>query len=287
MRPQECSALPSMREHARLWEIATCYGGARLLRATYVRQSFARHAHEDFPIGVIERGALAFEYRGEHLVAPAGAINLANPGEPHTGQAALASGWTYRMVYVEVEVLRAIASELAGRPRDIPFFRAGVLDDADLARRLHALHAALERADAPGVEQETRLFALLGRVIVGHADDRPSVKPAGREHQAVKRAREYLDAYYAESITLADLAGAAGLSPYYLARAFTAELGLPPHAYLTQVRIRRAQALLKRDCPITGIAYDVGFSDQSHLNRRFKRIVGLTPGQYRKNIQDR
>lgn len=279
--------MPPVQEHTKLWEIVTSYGNVRLLRATYVQQAFARHTHEDFPIGVIERGALAFDYRGEHVVAPAGSINLANPGEPHTGQAADETGWTYRMLYVDLQVLRAVASDMVGKPRAIPFFQPGVLDDPELARRIHDLHTLLERTEIPHIEQESRLIDLLAHVIVRHADDRPALKPVGCEHQAVRRAREYLDAHYAENVTLDDLACAAYLSPYHLARVFTDEVGLPPHAYLTQVRIQHAKHLLSREYPLTAIAYEVGFSDQSHLNRRFKRIVGLTPGQYRKQIQDR
>ncbi len=276
-----------MRDIPKLWQIVTSHGNVRLLRATYVQQAFARHMHEDFPIGVIERGALAFDYRGEHVVAPAGSINLANPGEPHTGQAAIETGWTYRMLYVDLEVLRAVASEMVGKPRDIPFFQSGVLDDPELAHRIQHLHILLENDGLPRLEQESYIFDLLTCVIGRHADDHPVMKPVGREHQAVTRAREYLDAYYAANITLDDLAREAYLSPYHLARVFAEEVGLPPHAYLIQVRIQHAKQLLNTDCPLTDIAYDVGFGDQSHLNRRFKRIVGMTPGQYRKNVQDK
>jgi len=66
-----------------------------LMRATYVTQTFPLHAHEGFALGVVEAGALGFRYRGAEVVAPAGAVNLANPGEPHTGQAAVPEGWRF------------------------------------------------------------------------------------------------------------------------------------------------------------------------------------------------
>jgi AraC-like DNA-binding protein len=276
-----------MCETPKLWQIVTPFGNVRLLRATYVRQSFARHMHEDFPIGVIERGALGFAYRGEQVVASAGSINLANPGEPHTGQAAVETGWTYRMFYVDLELLRYVASEIVGKSRDIPFFQPGVLEDPELARQIHGLHVHLEYDDVTRLEQESRLFDLLTQVIVRHADDHPVLRSAGQEHQAVTRAREYLDAHYADNVTLADLARVAYLSPYHLSRVFTDEVGLPPHAYLTQIRINHAKHLLACDWPITEVTFEVGLVDQSHLNRRFKRIVGMTPGQYRKNVQDK
>jgi AraC-like DNA-binding protein len=106
----------------------------------------------------------------------------------------------------------------------------------------------------------------------------------------VQRARDYLDQHYAENVTLDDLAAAASLSPFHLLRVFRRTVGLPPHAYLTGVRVRQARRLLLADLPIADVAAQTGFADQSHLSRHFKRIVGVPPGRYRqnsKNIQDR
>jgi AraC-like DNA-binding protein len=274
-------------EQIKLWHISTNFGNLKLMRARYVTQSFSRHIHEDFPIGVIERGALGFYYRGENVVAPVGSINLANPGEAHTGHAAVDIGWTYRMFYCDLDLLRHAASEIAGRPKDLAFFQQGVIHDSDLAFRIRCLHLTLEQPDLPKLEQESRILEMLTQLILRHADDRPVLQRVGREHQAVKRAREYIEAHYAENISLEQLAQIAYLSPFHLVRVFHDEVGLPPHAYLTQVRVNRARNLLSQGWPITEVAFEVGFVDQSHLNKRFKRITGMTPGQYRKNVQDR
>lgn len=275
------------REYTTLRHISTSFGNFRLLRATYITHSFARHMHEDFPLGVIERGALGFYYRGEHVVAPVGSINLANPGEAHTGEAAIEAGWTYRMFYFDLDLVKRIAAELAGKPQDIPFFQRGVIDDPELARFIQQTHILLEQSDLPQLDREIEILNILTCLILQHADVRPVVPSVGREHQAVKRAREYIHAHYPENIALDDLARVAYLSPFHLTRVFHDEVGLPPHAYLTQVRINHAKTLLARGYPINEVAFDVGFVDQSHLHRRFKRIVGMTPGQYRKNVQDK
>jgi AraC-like DNA-binding protein len=70
------------------------------------------------------------------------------------------------------------------------------------------------------------------------------------------------------------------LSPFYFARAFQSETGLPPHVYLENERIRRVRAFLDRGEPLGCAAVMAGYSDQSHLTRRFKRFLGITPGQY-------
>ena len=79
----------------------------------------------------------------------------------------------------------------------------------------------------------------------------------------------------------AELGRVAGLSPYHLNRVFARELGMPPHAFQTQVRIVRAKALLRDGVPVAETAVRTGFFDQSHLTRHFARVVGVPPGRYR------
>ena len=93
----------------------------------------------------------------------------------------------------------------------------------------------------------------------------------------------------AEPPTLETLAGDLGTSPFALLRAFRDTYGMPPHAWLTDARVRRARRLLDGGIAPAEAAIAVGFTDQPHLNRHFARIVGVPPGAYqreRKNVQD-
>jgi AraC-like DNA-binding protein len=105
------------------------------------------------------------------------------------------------------------------------------------------------------------------------------------EHtRPVRRAIELLRARLADTVTLDDLAGHAGLDKFHLCRAFRAQVGMPPYAYLTQLRILRAKELLAAGLKPSDIARQVGLYDQSHLNRHFRRIVGTTPAQYARGV---
>jgi AraC-like ligand binding domain len=115
-------------------------GNVELLRAHYVTRNFGRHTHDGFAVRVIEHGALRFYYHGENVVAPAGMINLVNPGEVHTGHAATKGGWTYRMFYFDADLLQNAASEIAGRHEAVPCFRKGVLCDETLASTCRLKH---------------------------------------------------------------------------------------------------------------------------------------------------
>ena len=87
-------------------------------------------------------------------------------------------------------------------------------------------------------------------------------------------------------VHLADIACECGVSPFQLIRAFHSVFGVPPHAYLMQLRLRRARTMLARGASITTAAFACGFVDQSHLTRYFKRIVGVTPGMYARAGRD-
>jgi AraC family transcriptional regulator len=93
---------------------------------------------------------------------------------------------------------------------------------------------------------------------------------------------EYIDAHLDTELTLEQLATVAHLSPYHFARLFKNSMGLPPHQYVIARRVERAKELLqaRKRLPLAEVAAEVGFSDQSHFTRHFKRIVGVTPRQF-------
>jgi AraC family transcriptional regulator len=96
----------------------------------------------------------------------------------------------------------------------------------------------------------------------------------------VARAMQYIQESFAQEIGLADIANAARVSPYHLARLFKQVTGVTPHQYLIGVRVDNARALLSAGAgrrSIADIAEAVGFADQSHLTRHVKRLLGVTP----------
>jgi AraC-like DNA-binding protein len=99
----------------------------------------------------------------------------------------------------------------------------------------------------------------------------------------VRRALEYIRERLGDSIMLDHLADYADLDKFHLCRAFRQQIGMPPHTYLTHLRIARAKELLHRGERATDVALEVGFYDQAQLTRHFRRLVGTTPGRYGKS----
>jgi AraC family L-rhamnose operon transcriptional activator RhaR len=137
------------------------------------------------------------------------------------------------------------------------------------------------RADVIG--RLSLLFSQLGQAVT-QADQAPA-EAAGAAHPAVGRAMRLLEADLARQWTLGDLAAELHLTPGHLVRLFKAATGLPPMAYLAQVRAEHAAVLLLHsDEPVTGISRAVGWPDQNHFARRFKAHYGLSATTYRKRF---
>jgi AraC-like DNA-binding protein len=126
---------------------------------------------------------------------------------------------------------------------------------------------------------------MMAQLIKRYADVGPTGQNLGQEKRAIQRVRQFIEEHFAESVTLGALAQYVSLSPYYLLRAFRAEVGMPPYEYLESVRIRHTQRLIKTGASLADVAAEVGFSSQSHMTRQFKKIIGVTPGQYAQQIQ--
>jgi len=108
-------------------------------------------------------------------------------------------------------------------------------------------------------------------------------QPVSALARPVARAVQYIQTHYAGELTLEDVARAAQMSPFHLARTFKSALGVTPHKFLIQTRVRNARALLATGAgrSLADVAESVGFADQSHLTRHMKRELGVTPGEVR------
>lgn len=256
------------------------FDGLELLSAHYYAHEFAPHVHEGYCIGLIERGGERFRCRGIEHHAPVGTLAIVNPDEVHTGRRAGDEGWSYRVFYPDPALIRCLVESMAGWQGGTPYFPEAVVHDPAMVAPLRALHAALT-GEAGQLERESRWYEAMGLLLRRHARGLRVRQPAGGERQAVKVVQDILRARHGDGLGLNDLAQAVGLSPWHLNRVFRREVGLPPHAYQNQLRLARARTLLRGELPLAEVAACVGYADQAHLTRQFKRTFGVTPGQYR------
>lgn len=269
-------------EHARYWR-SSGLPGTELLTARFVTTAFGRHTHPTYTVGVITEGIEEYSHQGGLERVGPGGIVVVGPGEVHTGHAGVPEGWRYRVFYPLPATVTGIARELG--MRGTPAFTGSGIHDPRTARVLLAAHLAAERGDRLSSSALTRRG--LGLLLRGHGREHTGEPPAPRARPETARARDLLRQRLVDPPTLEELAAEVGMGPFALTRAFRAEYGLPPHAYLNQLRVDRARKLLAEAVGVGETAAAVGFTDQSHLTRHFKRHLGVPPGAYRDGLLGR
>ncbi|MBY3554938.1 AraC family transcriptional regulator [Modestobacter lapidis] len=245
-------------------------GLTEVLHAHFTDHVYPAHTHEAWTLLLVDDGAVRYDLdRQAHGASPA-AVTLLPPGVPHDGRSQFPGGFRKRVLYLEPGTL---GTDRIGTAVDRPTFA-----DPVLRARVSQLHGAL-RPHTDELEAECRLAFVLER-LRQHLDRVVGPGAAVRDDRLADRLRERLDARVAEGLSLDAAAAHFGVRPTHLVRAFTRRYGLPPHRYLTGRRVDRARRLLLDGMAPAEVAIAVGFYDQAHLTRHFRRMLATTPAAY-------
>jgi AraC-like DNA-binding protein len=244
-------------------------GIAEVLHARFTEHAYPSHTHDTWTLLVVDTGAVRFGLDRHEHGALRSLVTLLPPHVPHDGRSVDAAGFRKRVVYLEQD---ALDPGLVGAAVDHPGW-----PDPALRAELHRLHEALlHPGDA--FEAESRLALVRDRLRRHLAVT--GIDPKANDAPVARRLRDLLDTRVAEGITLDDAAAVLGVSATHLVRAFGAEYGIAPHRYLTGRRLDRARRLLLSGRSAAEVAVTVGFHDQAHLTRHFRRLLGTTPAAY-------
>ena len=245
-------------------------GLTEVFHAHFTDHVYPLHTHDAWTLLLVDDGAVRYDLDRHAHGASRSAVTLLPPDVPHDGRSQTPGGFRKRVLYLEPGTL---GPDRIGTAVDQPAFADAVLRD-----RISALHTAL----APHPEQleaESRLILVLER-LRQHLDRAVAPAPQVRDDRLADRLRELLDDRLVEGVSLEATATELGAHPSHLVRAFTRRHGLPPHRYLTGRRVDRARRLLLAGMPPADVVAAVGFYDQAHLTRHFRRLLGTTPAAY-------
>ncbi|MGF1514736.1 MAG: helix-turn-helix domain-containing protein [Elainellaceae cyanobacterium] len=242
------------------------------------------HTHEELQLMTAQGSSWRLDYQGSrHRVAP-GLVTLSHPGEVHRAYLSERRRCSFLGVRVRPHLLQRRVEEMTGRSQMLALSTLPI-DDPVLTQLVLTLHNSIHNRQTNALLQQSLLVDILEWLILRHAEPAGTLQGVGIERQPVKRSREYLHEHFAHQVPLETLAGVANLSVYHFSRAFRKETGVPPHTYQIQLRIARARALLLGGKSIGEVALETGFTSQSHLGMHFKRLLGVTPGQYVKTAK--
>jgi AraC-like DNA-binding protein len=236
--------------------------------------------HESYVMCLCVRASAQWLYKGRvHQPLSDHCFMLMEPGETHVN-VKIPSPQTYVVMRIGPEALARAAVEL-GVPR-APHFSLALGHDPVIWRAFERL-ATCVADEGTALEQQSR-FIFGVRLLLEHCIERPRAALKGRmrvQYSVVEHCKNYLQERYNHSVSLDELAALVGLSRFHLLRCFQRSVGVPPHTYQVQLRVEHACKLLQAGMRPSLVASAVGFADQSHLTRHFRRVMYITPGAYR------
>ena len=248
--------------------------GLERIEASFCGRIYAAHRHDTYGLGVTLEGVQTFSYRGEQHYSTAGRVIVLHPDELHDGAAGTAAGLRYRMLYLEPALLQRASRRPQG---SLPFVARPVVDDPALRA---VLLAALGDLDA-GLD-ELHVDDLVGRIADGlrRHSDAPATPLAPTAWRAAERARDFLAANALRTVRSSELEEVTDLDRFTLARHFRSAFGTSPHRFQTMRRLERGRVMIGAGSALADVAAAMGFADQSHMTRMFKRAYGVPPGRW-------
>ncbi|WP_259782692.1 helix-turn-helix transcriptional regulator [Aestuariispira ectoiniformans] len=267
------------QEMTRFW-MDSRFDDLECLHARFTKYVYSPHTHDTYAFGTVICGTELYRSRGCENALNGGESTVINPGDLHDGRPA-EGGYEYRMFYPSVALMRrALAEVTESDSEELPYFNNSHMADPEISSRIANLHVLLANG-GDTLEAEEKMLEMLTLLIRRYADGKHEAKALGREGGAIQRVRNYVEDQLETDFHLEDLSGLVDMNQFRLIRSFKKETGQTPHAYVINRRIERAKRMMRAGATLAEVSVACGFYDQSHLNRAFKKTVGVTPKVYR------
>ncbi|QFT12928.1 AraC family transcriptional regulator [Vibrio sp. THAF190c] len=259
--------------------------GLSAFSAKMTEFSYAKHAHEEYSIGITCTGRQDFFSDGAYHKSNAGNIVFFNPEQVHDGCAGAGLPLEYQMLYIPKPLMVNLMQSVGDFNSNHARLSSSLFHDTGLRQQVFTLMHLMQNPDEySAIEEEQMLLGVaqsILRVGGGRVEQR---SPQTRNDALIKRAKEFIHYNLGRKITVDEIANAACVSKFHFIRMFSEQVGMTPHQYVLISRINKCKMALESGEKAVDMAMELGFSDVSHLNRKFKSIFGITPNQYQRQL---
>ncbi|GAB3481913.1 helix-turn-helix domain-containing protein [Marinomonas epiphytica] len=246
-----------------------------LIDGHYRTFNFSRHYHLDYHFGLFIDGKQSFNAQGTKHKAGKGDIVIMPPDVLHDGRSLEEEG--YKSCVFSVEPSWLTEQDFADKSIGI-HFTTEIIHDKHLFNKLFYSYQLLSKSELSQLEKDCLPYETFAAII-----QRYSKKPISDEFKLgdknIRQLREFLIAHLSEPITLRELADLCGLSTSQFQRHFKNKMGITPYAWLSRLRLEQSLYLIKACIPCVEVALQVGFFDQAHFSKAFKRAFGIPPSK--------
>lgn len=238
---------------------------------------FTKHFHDTYTIGLTHDGLFKSISQNQSTNSYKNSTRILNPGEVHYGDS---NAWKYTNFYPKIELLTQIYEQMFFE-RKIPIFEKHIIEDINLYNLLFEFFFSAYENTEP-MKIESNLISAMSYLIKNYTSKVENYQGLFDDKQIVKSSIEYIKDSLDTNISLDELAKNSKLSKYHFLRVFKKQLGLTPHQYILTQRVHKAKELILNGEKLNYIPASVGFSDQSHFIRNFRKIYGYSPKELQK-----
>ena len=237
---------------------------------------YGTHSHDEVSFGVIDAGRARYQNRQHSHAINAGHTVMMNPGDAHACNPAEGE-WSYRMLFIDARWLGQLQAEIFQcQGQDYLSFPGPVADSQHFYQIFSELFLSLQQPES-GLA-EGLLMEYLANCYAGMA--KPATEPEKLASKSVQQVREMILDQLDCNLSLDSFSSETGLSRYHLLRSFKKVYGQSPHAWQLDQRINAAKRLLREGTSLSDTALQLGFTDQAHFQRNFKKRLAVTPKRY-------
>ena len=244
----------------------------------HLNESFSKHYHDSYTVGLTYDGVLKTYTSNKSLDFYKYSVRVNNPNDVHSGTS---YHWSHNNFYPTIELLSDLYEQIFFEKK-IPFFENFIINDKILFLKLHSFFDSFFKKDDDMII-ESKLIDSLSYLIINFTSYTKSSEEIFDNKIVLKKSLELINDCIDENISLDKLALNCNLSKYHFLRVFKKEMGLTPHSFIINERLNRANNLIQKGLTISEASLKVGFNDQSHFSRNFKKYFGYTPTLLQKN----
>lgn len=237
-------------------------------------RSFSKHFHDDYYFSLIYDGNLNLNNEDEELTLSSNMIQVANPYVMHSIEN---STWSSMNIILSIELVNEIAREIIDKEITGIIKFNTIIDDSDIIHLFRNLFNAISSKNQ--LTDKYILSEFLESILLNHSTYNFSKTNNTKcNKRDLKKALEYInDIDMKDNLSLEDISSEIGISKFHFQKEFKKYMGLTPNQYIQIRKANLAKKMIQKKIPLSHIAYECGFSDQSYMIKVFKRYYGYTP----------
>jgi AraC-like DNA-binding protein len=256
--------------------------GRELLAARIACHDCDRHFHDTYTVGLVRKGTVHLQLDGETFLVEPGDVFVIHPYEVHGGGNKI-DAIECDILYPSIELMARVTG-VAIEGGAYPYFASPVFKRTAATAQLFAV-VDKATAAASASSSEAYIRHALQMLFGGRVQGTRRLKLSGPAYPSVYRAFDAMLNQLELMRGSSDISLYLGVSPFHFTRVFHKAVGMPPTAFLRQLRVARARTLIANGEPLADVATDAGFFDQAHMTREFKGVFGFPPGLLARKIR--